>query len=108
MGFGELAEDTLRLVTALTNADLSERMPKKSKPEEKNSSSSPSGQDQKMAEVRVSKDEFADVQQQETTTKVTDWSLNKVNPVERILAEQMNRPQPPRMVYCPRLLYPPP
>ena len=102
MGFGELAEDTLRLVTALTNADLSERMPKKSKPEEKNSSSSPSSQDQKMAEVRVSKEELADVQQLETTTKVTDWSLNKVNPVERILAEQMNRPQPPRMVYCPR------
>merc|ERR1719412_3054191 len=31
MDFGELAADTLRLVTALTNADLSDRMPQRSK-----------------------------------------------------------------------------
>merc|ERR1719420_1518510 len=54
-------------------------------------------QDQKVTEVRETKEEFV-----ETRTKVTDWSLKKVNPVERIVAEQMNRPPPPRMVYCPR------
>ena len=93
MDFGELAEDTLQLVTALTNADLSERMPQRSKPEE---TKSPSSQDQKVTEVRE-KEEFV-----ETRTKVTDWRSKKVNPVERIVAEQMNRPPPPRMVYCPR------
>ena len=71
MDFGELAEDTLRLVTALTNADLSERMPQKSKPEETKTSWTPSSQDQNMSEVRVTKEDFADVQP-ETTTKVTD------------------------------------
>jgi len=94
MDFSDLAEDTLRLVTALTNADLSERMPQRSKPEE---TRIPTTQ-----EVREIKEEFVDVPQPETRTKVTDWSLKKVTPVERIVAEQMNRPPPPRMVYCPR------
>ena len=96
MDFSDLAEDTLRLVTALTNADLSERMPQRSKPEE---TRIPTTQ-----EVRETKEDIVDVPQPETRTKVTDWSLKKVNPVERIVAEQMNRPPPPRMVYCPRSL----
>ena len=90
MDFGELAADTLRLVTALTNADLSDRMPQRSKPEEKEASWSPSV-----------KEEFEE-RQPESKTKVTDWNLTKVTPVERIVAEQMKKPQPPRLVYCPR------
>ena len=90
MDFGELAADTLRLVTALTNADLSDRMPQRSKPEEKEESWSPSV-----------KEEFEE-RQPESKTKVTDWNLTKVTPVERIVAEQMKKPQPPRLVYCPR------
>ena len=87
--FGELAEDTLRLVTSLSNADPSERMPQRSKPEEeKSQNSSIPSQGVEVPKVEV------DVQ-----TKVTDWTLNKVNPVEKIVTE---RPQPPRMVYCPR------
>ena len=87
--FSELAEDTLRLVTSLSNADLSERMPQRSKPEEeKSQNSSIPSQGVEVTKVEV------DVQ-----TKVTDWTLNKVNPVEKIITE---RPQPPRMVYCPR------
>merc|ERR1719242_2086089 len=90
MDFGELAADTLRLVTALTNADLSDRMPQRSKPEEKEASWSPSVK------------EAFEEQQPESKTKVTDWNLTKVTPVERIVAEQMKKPQPPRLVYCPR------
>ena len=83
--FSELAEDTLRLVTSLSNADLSERMPQR-KPEEKSQNSSIPSQEVPKVEV-------------DFKTKVTDWTLNKVNPVENIITE---RPQPPRMVYCPR------
>ena len=84
--FSELAEDTLRLVTSLSNADLSERMPQRSKPEEKSQNSSIPSQEVPKVEV-------------DFKTKVTDWTLNKVNPVEKNITE---RPQAPRMVYCPR------
>ena len=84
--FSELAEDTLRLVTSLSNADLSERMPQRSKPEEKSQNFSIPSQEVPKVEV-------------DFKTKVTDWTLNKVNPVEKNITE---RPQAPRMVYCPR------
>ena len=86
--FSELAEDTLRLVTSLSNADLSERMPQRSKPEERSQNSSTPSQGAEVTKVEV-----------DFKTKVTDWTLNKVDPVENIITE---RPQPPRMVYCPR------
>ena len=86
--FGELAEDTLRLVTFLSNADLSERMPQRSKPEEKSRHSSIPSQGVEVSKLEV-----------DFKTKVTDWTLNKVNTVENVVTQ---RPQPPRMVYCPR------
>ena len=74
------------MVTSLSNADLSERMPQRLKPEEKSQNSSIPSQEVPKVEV-------------DFKTKVTDWTLNKVNPVEKNITE---RPQPPRMVYCPR------
>ena len=34
--------------------------------------------------------------------KETDWTVKKVPEVEAVLARHLGRPEPPRMVYCPK------